>query len=89
MTSSKYDKLRELFEENNFPMVYPFKFIIVKDEKKIIRIRRIFDETAEISMRDSKNGKYLSITIKQMMLNTDDIINRYLLMEEIEGVISL
>lgn len=85
----KYAKLRALFEERNFPLVYPFKFIIRKDEKKIIRIRQIFDETAEISMRDSRNGKYLSITIKQMMLNTDDIITRYKQMEAIEGVISL
>ena len=85
----KYQKLRELFADQNFPLVYPFKFIIKKDEKKIIKIRRIFDETAEIVMRDSKSGKYISITIKQMMLNTDDIIRRYELMEEIDDVISL
>lgn len=87
--SDKYEKLRTLFKDQKFPLVYPFKFIIVKDEKKMIQIKQIFDETAEISMRDSKNGKYLSITIKQMMLNTDDIIERYERMESIEGVITL
>ena len=87
--NDKYEKLRTLFADQNFPLIYPFKFIITKDEQKIIKIRRIFDETAEISTRDSKNGKYLSITIKQMMLNTDDIIERYERMEAIEGVISL
>ncbi|UKN02671.1 DUF493 domain-containing protein [Paracrocinitomix mangrovi] len=87
--SDRYDKLRELFEDQSFPLVYPFKFIIKKDQDKMIHIKRIFDETAEISIRESKNGNYSSITIKQMMLSTDDIINRYKLMEEIEGIISL
>lgn len=85
----KYAKLKELFEEKNFPLLYPFKFIIKKDQEKMIKIKLIFDETAEISMRDSKNGNYMSITIKQMMLSTDDIISRYRQMEKIEGVISL
>ncbi|MBD3636783.1 MAG: DUF493 family protein [Crocinitomicaceae bacterium] len=87
--TDKYAKFREIFENQNFPLVYPFKFVIKKDEKKMIRIRRIFDETAEISIRESKNGTYTSITIKQMMLNTDDIIMRYQQMESIEGVIVL
>ena len=87
--SDKYAKLREILKDQNFPQVYPFKFIIVKDDQKMIQIKRIFDETAEISTKDSKNGKYLSITIKQMMLSTDDIISRYERMESIDGVISL
>jgi uncharacterized protein len=84
-----YEKLRGLLAEKNFPMVYLFKFIIKKDEDKMIRIRQIFEEIAEFSQRESKNGNYNAITIKQMMLNADDIIDKYVQMEKIEGVITL
>jgi putative lipoic acid-binding regulatory protein len=87
--ADKYDKLREALREYNFPMVYPFKFIIKADQNKLIDIKRVFDETAEFEVKESKKGTYTSITIKQMMLNTDDIIVRYIQMEKIEGVISL
>jgi hypothetical protein len=86
---SKYDKLKELLADQKFPLVYPFKFIIKEDQEKLIKIKRIFDETAEYQVRKSKNGNYSSITIKQMMLTTDDIIAKYEQMEEIKGIISL
>lgn len=85
----KYQKLKEALEERNYPLQYPFKFIFVKDDQKLIQIKQIFDETAEISLRDSKGGKYTSITIKQMMLSAEDIIIRYRQMEKIQGIISL
>ncbi|MCB9223305.1 MAG: DUF493 family protein [Crocinitomicaceae bacterium] len=87
--SERYDKLRTILKDYNYPLVYPFKFIIEADQDKLVKIKRVFEETAEIQVRESKNGKYSSITIKQMMLNTEDIISCYLEMEKIEGVISL
>ena len=87
--ADKYEKLKELLVNQNFPLLYPFKFIIKEDHNKLVQIKQIFDETTEVSVRKSKNGNYSSITIKQMMLNTEDIIKRYKMLEGIEGVISL
>ena len=87
--SDKYDKLRELLADQKFPMLYPFKFIIKEDKEKLIKIKQNFDETAEYSVRKSKNGNYSSITIRQMMLSSDEIINKYKLLESISGIISL
>lgn len=87
--ADKYAKLKELLADQNFPLMYPFKFIIKEDQEKMVKIKRVFDETAEYSIRKSKNGNYSSITIKQMMMSTDDIIKRYQMLENIEGVISL
>ncbi|MFT4600782.1 MAG: putative lipoic acid-binding regulatory protein [Arenicella sp.] len=84
-----YDKLKELLEAQTYPLLYPFKFIIKEDQEKLVQIKRIFEETAEFQVRKSKNGNYSSITIKQMMLNTDDIIAKYEQMKGIEGIISL
>ena len=87
--SEKYDKLKTILKDHNFPMIYPFKFVIKADQDKLVKIKRVFEETAEIHVNASKTGKYTSITIKQMMLNEEAIINCYLQMEKIEGVISL
>ena len=83
----KYSKLRSILAEYNYPMVYPFKFIFEQDQNKLVTIKRVFDETAEISVKASSKGNYTSITIKQMMLNPEEIINKYEQMENIEGVI--
>jgi len=84
-----YDKLKALLAQQNFPLVFPFKFVIKKDQDKLVEIKRVFDETAEFSVRESKNGNYISITIKQMMLQPDHIIEKYEQMKKIKGIISL
>jgi len=85
----KYTKLKDLLSEYDYPMVYPFKFILKASADKMIQVKRCFDETAEISVRESSKGNFTSITIKQMMLNEDDIIKRYKMLEGVEGLISL
>ncbi|MEX1001838.1 MAG: DUF493 family protein [Crocinitomicaceae bacterium] len=87
--SDKYKKIREILEGYNYPMVYPFKFIFLEDQDKLVQIKNVFDETAEFSVKASKEGKYTAITIKQMMLNAEDIISKYEQMEKIKGVITL
>ena len=87
--SDPYRKLRDILQQYNYPMIYPFKFIIKEDQDKMVQIKRVFDETAEFSIKPSKTGKYQSITIKQMMLNPEDIINRYEQVDKIEGVIKI
>ena len=86
---SKYDKLHELLANQKFPLLYPFKFIIKEDPEKLVQIKRVFDETAEYKVRKSKDGNYSSITIKQMMLSSEEIIAKYEQMSEIKGIISL
>jgi putative lipoic acid-binding regulatory protein len=49
----------------------------------------IFGESAEIKERLSEKGNYTSVTIREMMLNADDIFVRYRKVGGIKGVISL
>ena len=70
----RFDKLRDLLnKENNWPLVYMFKFIIPADNHKIALVQSKFSDEAIISHKESFNGKYLSITIKEVMLNADAI----------------
>ncbi|MES2141221.1 MAG: DUF493 family protein [Bacteroidota bacterium] len=86
----QFEKLRELLnKENNWPMVYMFKFIVPADNKKIALVEAKFSDEAVILHKESTTGKYFSITVKEVMLNADSIISKYKEMEGIEGLIAL
>ena len=88
--NEQYDKLRELLnKEDGWPIVYMFKFIIPADNHKIALVESKFSDEATISHSESSNGKYFSITIKEVMLNADAIIEKYKEMEGIEGLMAL
>jgi putative lipoic acid-binding regulatory protein len=85
-----YTKLRNLLnEENNWPTVYIFKFIIPADNHKIALVQSKFSDDAIILHKESSTGKYFSITIKEVMLNADTIIDKYKEMEGIDGLMAL
>lgn len=85
----RMNRLKELLDKENYPSIYLFKFIIKKDEVKMTEIKLCFDETAEFEMNYSKNGNYISLSIKQMMLNSEDILLRYERVAKIKNVIVL
>jgi len=85
----QFKRLKELLDDQDYPSVYLFKFIIKKDQDKMVEIKMCFDESAEFLTHPSKKGNYISVNIKQMMLNSEDIINRYLAVGKIKDVITL
>lgn len=87
-----YEKLKgQLHETENWPAEYLYKFIVKSDSKKIANIEVIFDNMgAVINTKESKNGKYTSISINVLMRNPSAVIEKYKeVAEKIEGVISL
>ncbi len=89
-TDEQFDSLREkLSKDNNWPQVYMFKFIITADNKKIALVEAKFSDEAIIQQKESSGGKYMSITVKEVMLSADDVINKYKEVSAIEGVIAL
>jgi putative lipoic acid-binding regulatory protein len=52
-------------------------------------LHEIFPSPAEMTNRHSAGGKYMSITIKEMMLSADEVIERYEKASAIEGVRAL
>jgi putative lipoic acid-binding regulatory protein len=66
-----------------------FKFIIPAENRKIALIESKFSETAIISQHESATGKYVSITVKDVMLNAEAVIEKYKEMKGIEGLIAL
>ena len=83
----KYLSLKQkLDSEGTFPMKYMFKFIVKKE--KVHEVFPFF-EIADISTKKSKTGKYTSITATIVAFTSDDIINKYLELDHLEGIISL
>ena len=90
--SDKYEKLRNSLKESlEWPHVYMFKFIVKGEDKKAIaQVEAVFNtQEAQVTMRESSNGKFVSITAKELMLTPEDVINRYKMAEGIEGLLSL
>ena len=89
--SEFYKKLKITLEETtSFPTNYMFKFIIPTDQGKFKQIENMFNKLgAVIKSKESKNGKFTSITILVDMSSSDEIIKKYKEVGKVEGVISL
>jgi putative lipoic acid-binding regulatory protein len=84
-------KFRELLEQNySWPCVYMFKFICPADNEAIARLQQLFDpEVAELSLRPSSKGNYISFTAKELMISVEAVMQRYEQARGIPGLISL
>jgi hypothetical protein len=89
MEENIFDKLRTQLEQEEWPAVYLFKFIAPNDAEKLALVTALFDDNNEISLHQSKNGKYVSVSVKELMLDVDSIILKYEEAAKIPGVISL
>jgi putative lipoic acid-binding regulatory protein len=90
MSQDPFAGLREKLHELDWPRVYLFKFIVPSAGGKIEEAEALFNpEFAKIERRPSKTGKFVSISVKEMMMNPDKVIERYEKATKIEGLISL
>lgn len=86
-----YKNLKEkLTTSTDWPSEYLYKFIVPSDTEKIKRIEAAFDNMgAVIKTNQSKTAKYTSVSINVQMKNPDAVIEKYVYISDIEGVISL
>ena len=87
--NTDFPELRKKLERENWPSVYMFKFIVHSDNHKIALVESFFEDDAELNRQPSTNGKYTSITARQVMLSADAVIEVYSKAASIEGIISL
>ncbi len=86
-----YGRLKnELLKNTEWPSDYLYKFIVPTDTERIDQINRIFDNTgAVIESKQSRKGKYTSLSIMVNLKNPDEVIEKYKEVGKIKGVISL
>lgn len=90
-TEEFYERLKKQLEDHTtWPAPYLFKFIVPASLEKIAEIRSLFDAfDADINTRDSIKGNYTSISVKVTMDSPEKVIEKYLEVSRVEGVISL
>ena len=86
-----YGRLREeLLKNNAWPADYLYKFIVPTDPEKIAEINQVFDNTgAVIESKQSRKGKYTSLSITVHLSGPDEVIAKYKEVGKVKGVISL
>jgi putative lipoic acid-binding regulatory protein len=86
-----YSRLKEQLEQDtHWPAPYLYKFIVPTDAAKIQQIEDIFNNMgAVINSKQSKKGTYTSVSINVRMPNPAKVIEKYIEVSAVEGVISL
>lgn len=81
-----HERLKELLDnEHQWPTQYTFKFIV--SSLRLGEVLEILGEGVEV--KESKGGKYVSVTLHAHMESSDAVIDIYKRVSVIEGVISL
>jgi putative lipoic acid-binding regulatory protein len=86
-----YARLKqELTDYTLWPAEYLFKFIVPTEPGKIEEVENAFNNMgAVIETTQSKTGKYTSVSINVRMVSAQAVIDKYIQLSGIEGIISL
>jgi uncharacterized protein len=90
-TEEFYQRLKEeLDNSNTWPAEYLFKFIVPSEKEKTDTVAKAFDGLgAVIKTTQSRTGKFTSFSIDVQMPDAQSIIDKYLEVSTVEGIVSL
>ena len=90
-TTEFFERLKnELEKSNDWPAEYLFKFIVPTNLQKTTAVQNAFDGLgAVMKTTKSKNENYTSISVNVQMESAQQIIDKYIELSTIEGIISL
>lgn len=90
-TADFYTRLKEeLINATLWPSEYLYKFIVPSDAHKIAKVEAVFNDLgAVITTQQSKTGKFTSISVSVTMPSAQSVIDKYVAVSDIEGIISL
>ncbi len=74
---------------HEWPSLYMFKFIMEPDDHRINAVLAVFPPEVEVLRKYSQAGKYVGLTVKEVMMSADEVVARYDQVALIEGVIVL
>ena len=84
------DRLRQSLDKvHSWPSVYMFKFILEPEKERLEAVLALFPKESEVLRRYSSGGKYVSLTVREVMMNADDVVTRYDHAAAIAGVIMI
>jgi hypothetical protein len=90
-TQEFYDRLKvELDLSTTWPAPYLYKFIVPSVNDNVLRVEEAFNCLgAVIKTTKSKTGKFTSISVDVTMKDSQAVIDKYIEVSAIDGIISL
>jgi len=90
MKEADLDGLRERLDaHHDWPSEYMFKFIAPNTATHIDAIIGVFPQGVRIERKLSGGGKYISLTIHEVVANADGVFDRYREVTAIGGIFAL
>lgn len=81
---------QKLMGVEQFPTLYTFKFIVPAEQDAKQEIEALFTHpSTKMHSKDSKTGKYKSLTIETFVNTADDVIDYYKKVSSIKNVIMM
>ncbi|AWG21622.1 hypothetical protein FFWV33_08785 [Flavobacterium faecale] len=86
-----YERLKaELERSSSWPALYLYKFIVPTTVEKVQQVENAFDcMGAVIKTTQSKTGRFTSVSVDVQMKNPQEVIEKYIELSAIEGIVSL
>ncbi len=82
-----WDRFQKLLDDQNeWPTDYTFKFIA--PAARVDELKAVFGQV-DLSVRESRKGKYQSVTAVMNMHSSDEVVAMYHAVGKIDGVIAL
>ena len=84
------ERLRQRLDQvHEWPSVYMYKFIFEPDAERLAAVTALVPPEAELLRKYSTGGRYLSLTVSEVMMSADDVVERYDRASAIPGLIVL
>jgi putative lipoic acid-binding regulatory protein len=90
MDADRLDKIKASLDEvHEWPSAYMFKFIVPTVSNKFEELMKLFPKEVDTYTKMSREGKYTSVTIKEILFSADDVMSRYNAVHELGEIIAL
>nr|WKN39370.1 DUF493 family protein [Tunicatimonas sp. TK19036] len=77
---------QKLDQQHDWPSLYMFKFIVPTGKED--EVFALFPKN-NLTTKKSRKGNYTSVTAQVMMRSSEDVIEKYKVAHQIEGVLAL
>ena len=90
MDEDRKSGLRAQFDaHHHWPAEYMFKFIAPNQADRIGAVLAVFPDDVEVVRKSSGGGKYVSLTIREVVSSADAVFERYEAVGQIGGMFAL
>ena len=80
---------KRLDEHHDWPSEYMFKFIAPNLPERVEAVLGVFPADVRVERRESGGGKYIALTIREVVHDADGVFDRYRAVHAIGGIFAL